>query len=243
MHRWLGIVSLFFVLILATTGIALNHSDDWQLDQRSINAPWLLEAYGVSAPPPAASYADDGHRATLLGQRLYLDGVEIAQDIDALTGIVALPQFVLLATDEVGIILTRDRQYVETLELVPAPETIVRLGRVGPLPVVQTTLAAYIGDADLTHFKPATQNRLDGTVWVEMSPPPQQELQAMEQLYRGRGVTLERVLIDFHSGRILGLSGKLLTDAVAAILILLSLTGLAVWLLPKSRPNRGNNGK
>lgn len=241
-HRWLGIVSLFFILVLSTTGIALNHSDEWQLDQRTINTTWLLDAYGVSAPPPGPSFADDGHRATLLGQRLYLDGVEIARDIDALNGVVALSQFVMLASNDAAIIFTRDGQYVETVELVSAPEKIVRLGQVEQRPVVQTTLAAYIGDADLTHFEPASPIVLDGTVWVEMSPPPQQELQAMEQLYRGRGVSLERVLMDLHSGRILGISGKLLTDAVAAILILLSLTGLAVWLLPKSRQNR-NNGK
>ena len=242
-HRWLGIVSLFFILVLATTGIALNHSEEWRLDQRTVNATWLLHAYGVSAPPPGPSFAADGHRATLLGQRLYLDGVEIAQDIDSLTGIVALPTFVLLATDNAGIVVTRDGQYVETIELVPAPETVTRLGRVGERPILQSTLAYYSGDSELTHFKPASPNARDAAVWVDQSLPSKQELQQLVRLYRGKGVSIERVLADLHSGRILGVSGTLLTDVIAAILILLSLTGLAVWLLPKSRQNRNNNSK
>lgn len=243
-HRWLGIASLFFVLVLATTGIALNHSDQWSLDQRFVSSSWLLNAYGVSAPPPGASYTDDGHRASLLGQRLYLDGREIAQDVNTLSGVVALQRFIMVATGDAGIVLTRDGQYVETIELMPTPESITQIGRIGKRPVVQSTLAYYIGDADLTQFKSASLEALDTAVWSEASPPSAAELQELEHLYRGRGVTLERVITDLHSGRIVGITGTLLMDVVAAILIFLSLTGLAVWLLPKSRQNRtDSNGR
>lgn len=33
LHRWAGVVALVFVLLLAATGIALNHTDEWRLDQ------------------------------------------------------------------------------------------------------------------------------------------------------------------------------------------------------------------
>ncbi|HSN52770.1 MAG TPA: PepSY-associated TM helix domain-containing protein, partial [Woeseiaceae bacterium] len=49
-------------------------------------------------------------------------------------------------------------------------------------------------------------------------------------LYRGRGVTVERVLDDLHSGRIFARAGTLVMDAVAVFMIVLSLSGFVLWL-------------
>ena len=48
----------------------------------------------------------------------------------------------------------------------------------------------------------------------------------LEAAWRGKGLTVERVLLDLHSGRILGKVGPLLMDLVAVFLIVLSLSGL-----------------
>lgn len=46
-------------------------------------------------------------------------------------------------------------------------------------------------------------------------------------------VTLFRTVWMLHSGELFGTAGRLLMDAVAVILIVLSITGLMFWLLPK----------
>ena len=46
-------------------------------------------------------------------------------------------------------------------------------------------------------------------------------------------VTLFRTVWMLHSGELFGTAGKLVVDAVAVVLVLLCLTGLAYWLLPK----------
>ena len=44
--------------------------------------------------------------------------------------------------------------------------------------------------------------------------------------YRGEGVTLEKLLLDIHTGAIVGLPGKILSDLTALALLFLTGTGL-----------------
>ena len=46
-----------------------------------------------------------------------------------------------------------------------------------------------------------------------------------------------------HSGELFGTAGKLVVDAVAVVLVLLCLTGLAYWLLPKDMRRRHRHGR
>ena len=50
-----------------------------------------------------------------------------------------------------------------------------------------------------------------------------------DRQYR-RGLTVERVLADVHSGRIFATTGTLIMDAVAVFMIVLSLSGFVLWL-------------
>lgn len=44
--------------------------------------------------------------------------------------------------------------------------------------------------------------------------------------YRGKGITLERFILDIHTGSIIGLPGKLLTDLAAFAILFLCASGL-----------------
>lgn len=56
-------------------------------------------------------------------------------------------------------------------------------------------------------------------------------------------VTLFRTVWMLHSGELFGTAGKLVVDAVAVVLVLLCLTGLAYWLLPKDMRRRHRHGR
>ena len=47
-HRGMGALAALFLLMLAVTGILLNHTLDLKLAERHLDWPWLLEHYGVS---------------------------------------------------------------------------------------------------------------------------------------------------------------------------------------------------
>jgi hypothetical protein len=60
-------------------------------------------------------------------------------------------------------------------------------------------------------------------------------LDSLQGQYRGRGLSFERVIADVHSGRIVTITGPYLMDAVAILLIILSITGIAMWLRPRKK--------
>jgi len=230
-HRWVGVVLVLFVLLLAASGIALNHASEWGLDQRHLDWPWLLDAYGIQAPTPTASFADGGLRATLLGERLFLDDAEIAQDVAGLAGIATLDPLVLVGTHDTLYVLTTAGELVEAIDTAAGiPGPIDRVGRDGRRAVVESGGRLYRSDPDVTRLEPWDADQRDGLRWSSATPPGAAELDVLRTLYRGRGLTVERVLADVHSGRIFAKAGTLVMDAVAVFMIVLSLSGFVLWI-------------
>ena len=56
----------------------------------------------------------------------------------------------------------------------------------------------------------------------------------MLRMYRGRGLSMEKLILDVHSGRILGRFGVILVDLAAVLFLLLSITGTWIWIRRKS---------
>ncbi|HEX2138112.1 MAG TPA: PepSY-associated TM helix domain-containing protein [Woeseiaceae bacterium] len=229
-HRWLGLSVLLFVLLLSTTGIALNHTSAWRLDEIYVGWPWLLAAYGIDAPDPSASFAAGEHRVTLLGGRLYLDGRELARGFEALAGAAATEELLVIAAGAEVFLLTSAGELVERMDLSAAlPAGISTVGLADGRVVVQSGDALFRFDESLVDLHAAPPTRASRVRWSTASTVPADELARIEDLYRGRGMTLERVLVDLHSGRIVTRFGAWLMDFVAVLLIVLSFTGLTMW--------------
>jgi len=239
-HRWLGASIVAFVLFIAITGITLNHGDGLGLNQRYVNWSWLLDAYGVNAPEPSASFADGGHRATLLGERLFVDAQDSGQTTASLAGIVVAGPLVVVGGSETVFLFMTDVALVEAIDL--ATELSAPIERVGVTPggrvVIDSNGTLYLSDADVATFAPWTGGTVVEVRWSAKARPDDAELSALEAAYRGRGLTVERLLLDLHSGRILAMPGTLLLDIIGIGMILLSLSGIA---LARAR-NRRENG-
>ena len=55
-HRYAGIIAALFTLLLAITGIALNHTQRLQLDQIFVQADWMLDWYDIDLPAAETAY-------------------------------------------------------------------------------------------------------------------------------------------------------------------------------------------
>ena len=204
-HRWVGVSVVVFVLFLAVSGIALNHSVSLGLDRRYVSWSWLLDAYGMEKPAPYSG-------VVILGPMVVVgDGHRV---------------HVLLASGEL----------VESIDLrALLPEPIERVGRAGDRPVLQSGGLLYRGDAEISVFEPWDNGSENTISWSTEVQPDAAGLESLGAAWRGRGLTVERLLLDLHSGRILGRAGPLLMDLVAVFLIVLSLSGL---ILSKVRNQR-----
>jgi uncharacterized iron-regulated membrane protein len=68
---------------------------------------------------------------------------------------------------------------------------------------------------------------VDDTAAAAYSSPPS-----------SKGIDWNKVIKDLHTGKIGGDAGKLLIDFVAVILIILTISGLYLWIIPTLRKRR-----
>lgn len=233
-HRYIGLTAALFVIILAATGLLLNHTDRLALDNRYVQASWLLDWYGIDAPDTHVSYAVGQKRITQFGKHLYLDLHEIDGEYEHLIGALRRGDLLIVAVDQQILLLMSDAELVERLSGIEGvPAGMQRLGtdRKGNI-VVEGSHAYYQPDADFIDWhhwegKPADVH------WTEPSPLPTSLHEDLIDHYRGEVLPLERVLLDLHSGRIFGRYGYLVMDIAAGLLLLLALSGTLIWLKRK----------
>jgi len=236
LHRWLGISTLLFILILSVTGIALNHSVEIGLDRRFVAVEWLLRWYGIDAPAPSASFSPDGHTVALIGERLYFDENELADGVQGLVGAVALSGRIVIATPTRIFLIGTDGVLVEQLPVSGfLPADVTAVGRTASAVVFLAGDEPYASGADLLAAMPLTATGSATVDWAERATLEPEQREALRRLYRGRGLTLERVLLDIHSGRIVTRAGRWFMDGVAIALIALSLFSLVLWLRRRRR--------
>jgi len=66
--------------------------------------------------------------------------------------------------------------------------------------------------------------------WIIANKVNEETINTAKLNYRAQYLTLERIVLDAHSGRILGVFGVLFMDMAAILLILLSVSGIYIWL-------------
>ncbi len=229
-HRRIGLLLMGFVVMWVCSGIALNHNDDLHLEQRYISQPWLLQHYGISVPA-LRSFQLGQHWLSGLGGQLFLDATPLLSCEGQLLAAVSYREGIAALCDDLLLLLTSDGAVLDQVDL----------GR--GLPEGATHLAESGGDVYLqageTYRVDSISLGFDVTAvelsWVGPSAPPAPLRAEILRQYRGEGLSWERLLLDLHSGRILGKAGVYLVDAAAILLLLIALGGVWVWMTKPGR--------
>lgn len=235
-HRVLGLASAVLVILLAVTGVLLHHASRFGLDRQSVRSPPWLDWYGIAPPAELRSYPVGEHRLSQLGNRIYLDAQELLSTEDTLKGAVRAGEIIVLAGREHLWLLDARGALLETLGREHGlPRGITHIGTRDTQVVLDTEQGKYLADLDALRW---TRTKGDVNHWAQPQMPPQDLRSEIEQAWRARELTVERVLRDVHSGRILGTAGALIMDAAAIMLLVLAVIG--VWIWWRARQEFGN---
>jgi hypothetical protein len=230
-HRYMGISAALFALLIAATGLLLNHTEDFKLDSRYVNSDWVLDWYGIRAPEKLLSFAAAGQHVTLMGEHLYLNRKEVDGEFRDLVGAVRVHDMFVVAVSDAILLLTPRGDIVERLgEEDGVPAGIRRIGIDEKQRLIaETSLDYYQADADFIKWQ-RWQQAPQSVQWARSGALDPRLVLSLQQHYRGEVLPMERVVLDLHSGRFFGKAGPWVFDIAALLLMLLSLTGTWIWL-------------
>ncbi|PHR85256.1 MAG: hypothetical protein COA59_02505 [Colwellia sp.] len=235
-HRKLGIIAAFFIIFLSISGVALNHTTTLSLAHKPIRNLWLLDHYGIAPPNDIRFYQQGSLQVT--NNLVWLDGkLLIESSADIISAGVMSAKVSSNTIVDVFVIASQTHLYIynvqgELLDQLGVetgiPEGIEALSIDNDLVIVKTSSGYYQSDSDFFYWQAISP--LMEPLWITAQSVSLQKQQQAALAYRAQFLTLERIVLDAHSGRILGLVGVLFMDAVAILLILLSLSGLYIWI-------------
>jgi len=230
-HRYVGVNAALFVLVLAITGLFLNHTEQLELDSNYISDTWLLDWYDIEPPQRIINYSAGQHTVTLVEDRLYINTRAVPGHYESLAGAILSDGIIVVAADAYVMLFTQSGELVESLSSVNGKRDVIgAIGKYGDTTFVLDTGTLMVTDIDFSDWQ---QLRLKDRHTVKWSAPDSLPVKRHQQLvhhYRGSTLTLERVILDLHSGRILGNVGVFIMDLAAILLCLLSLSGLWIWI-------------
>lgn len=232
-HRRIGLLAATFIVFLVTTGIALQHSDDFNLNRQYLTNSWLLKYYGIK-PNPITTYQLGNQTISHAGETLYLSGKPITDEVSAIHGAIKYATDsnieIIIATSNSLLVMDGNGNLMDEVTtqdgLQEAPISIA-------LSKNNTTVVRGINTyweslGDLTRWQ-----RLQGPHphWAAPAITLPALRQAIESHDMSKQINLERFLLDTHSGRFFGKYGIYIIDVAAVLLLILSITGIWLWVV------------
>ena len=96
----------------------------------------------------------------------------------------------------------------------------------------------FYSDTDMQTWR---QYPYSGGYWSGSDKLPGNLERTLIRKYRGKGLSLEKLLLDLHSGRIFGGAGVYLIDLSAIIFIILAVSGWWLWLKRRALQKKINS--
>jgi hypothetical protein len=234
-HKRAGIFAFVFMGWLGLSGILLNEASDLNLNSIRIDWTWLMALYGLHADPPSQALSAGGHWLAVAADHTVLDGKLLGQQINAPLGFVAAPepgepakQMLYVARADSLVLLKPDGSRVDELRMPPLPIGAIR--RLGTIESRQGSIAiqgsdtAYESDDEGESWKvvPATEVQ-----WSVLQPVPPDQRKLLLPFSRP-SVSVQQILVDWHSGRQFGRFGTYFIDLVGLAALVLASSG--IWM-------------
>ncbi len=230
-HRYIGITISAFVIILSITGLLLNLTDALKLTDSHISSNWLLKHYNIG-DFPVTSFQINDRVISQASEYVYLDGEYILHLNSTLLGAIKINRTLVLATQSSLVIIDTDGQILdEVSKHTGLPENPLGISiTIDDDPVIRGVNTYWKGTKELSAWQPLKGPHPKWVAPIETSSSLNNSIQTHA---RSNEINYERVLLDLHSGRLLGPWGQNIMSIAAILLLILAMTGIFIWLRKK----------
>jgi hypothetical protein len=233
-HARIGLAAVVFFLFLAATGVVLNHASDSGLDARYVHSAWLARWYGIASESPRHAFRSGKHDLIAANGRWALDGRIVGEKLPRPIGLAELPDMIVVASSASLYLYGKDGVLIDRLEPSALPAVPVQAIGAGARQLVLRTALGTFGSSDALSWQPAPH---DVVAWSSPADLSFAERERYAQMLEP-GISVERIVLDLHSGRFAGRYGPLAVDLLAVFLAVLSLSGAWLFLKRKHRRER-----
>ena len=229
LHRYIGFGICIFLVHLALTGIFLNHSIGLRLDKTFVTWPWLLSQYNLSVPEPANIFTiGKNNFSTIDGEVFFNDKPIFLAEEDLLGASQNQDTFILVSSTTITVISKEG--YIINKENV-LPFTIKNIGIYGDEVVINDVEDKMWSSESINGVWKLIENMT--VQWSKEGSITPANQAKIRKYYVGDGISLEQVILDFHSGAIFQKAGKIFFDIISILLIILSFTGIWLWTIKR----------
>lgn len=226
-HRYTGLIVAIVILILAVTGVVLNHTDDLELDKQFIKSAAILDWYGIEGPNPEYSYSISKQWITQIDHQIYFNTKPVLNIREQLIGVAMNDSFIIAAFPNALVMLSTQGEIIEQIKKSPIQK--IASGQNGRI-YIKSRDQVYFSDDELLTWETTDQQGLN---WATPTTLPTRLKQEIKQETLHHVLPYERVLLDIHSGRFFGRYGVYFIDFSGLLMIFLTISGCWIWLRHK----------
>ncbi|MEY3220628.1 MAG: hypothetical protein RIT27_1985 [Pseudomonadota bacterium] len=228
-HYLLGLFAAIWLILLSISGFLLNHTAELKLKQRFITTDWVLDYYGIKVLPILSGiklqdklWLIHSKNALFLGDQR-LENISIQQLQGA---ILFREQLIVMLADNTLFLLTLSGDLIEKLVYLPVDPQ--HIGMVDNQVALKTKGGFFVTNETFSSWKPVEKAEQVNVSKQETLP---NDLKENININNKLGLlNIERILLDLHSGRLLGGWGVYVMDAMGLILLWLVGSGGWLWL-------------
>ncbi len=233
-HRRFGLIISIVVIAWVITGISLNHTDSMDLARNYVSNTWILDMYAIKQPERIIHYKKGDDWFSEIDQQLFFNQTRLDILSGKLKGVVADQAGYVLLIGNTLVWLTQQGKVIEKFtKLDGVPEKLQSIGQSASGEIwIKNGVDLFLSSHEDAVW--SKREFSDEIRWSQPMTGPEELHQKVIEQYRGRVLTLEQLLLDIHSGRVIGMSGVLLMDLISVMLLFLAFTGIWLWWARRS---------
>src|SRR5258705_2564180 len=120
-HARIGFGALIFFVLIAVTGVALNHGAALGLDSRQVHSKWLARWYDIRQEQPPQAYRTASHLLVAANGRWLLDGSAVGEKMPHPLGLVEIGDLIVVGRESSLHGYRADAALVDRLDRSPMP--------------------------------------------------------------------------------------------------------------------------
>ncbi|AQS40043.1 PepSY-associated TM helix-containing protein [Shewanella psychrophila] len=235
-HRRLGIFCALFIMLMAISGVVINHSNHLSIDSAPVQQAWLLDYYGITSPNKLDIYQTQPLSIASTDNLVWVQHNLAVEADSPIKGILTLDKMILAVDSNHLYMLSKEGELMEKQDAsMGLPRGIQEIGYDGQV-WLKAQGGYYMADDQLIEWTKAMP--FVPIPWSQglNTQTAQLESGRVSLLARSSNLTWERVILDIHSGRFFGSLGPWFMDLVALSLIIMAISGIYLWV--QGRPKK-----